>query len=344
MTANVLQAVVPSGRVRWYRLTPDRLVFGLLAVEGLLVLSEWFGWFSFNGQTWTVLISFAAVGLALVVMFLWFVMGLLFRWRFQYGIRLPMLLTVAIAVACSWLAVEMRNERRQWAAAEAIVKAGGIAHSEPTWLGKLLRDDSLVRGTSVDLTREGAFADATLAHVQGLKQLQQIYLNDTKVTDAGLVHLQGLKQLQRLYLNGTKVTDAGLVHLQGLKQLQIFWLDHTNVSGAGLVHLQELHHLQVLRLDHTKVTDAGLVHLQGLNRLEVLRLDNAKVTDAGLVHLQGLNQLKMLDLTDTQVTDAGLVHVREIRQLQWVSLLNTKVTGEGVKKLQQALPNCQIIR
>jgi hypothetical protein len=35
-------------RVRWYRLTPDRVVIALLAVEGLLWLSERFGWFGWH--------------------------------------------------------------------------------------------------------------------------------------------------------------------------------------------------------------------------------------------------------------------------------------------------------
>lgn len=33
---------------RWYHLTPDRLIFGLLAVEGFLLLSEHYQWFAFN--------------------------------------------------------------------------------------------------------------------------------------------------------------------------------------------------------------------------------------------------------------------------------------------------------
>ena len=45
----------------------------------------------------------------------------------------------------------MQNQRKQKAAAEAIEKAGGTVQSEPTWLGKLLRDDSLVRVTCVTL-------------------------------------------------------------------------------------------------------------------------------------------------------------------------------------------------
>ena len=78
----------PAPNPRWYRLTPDRFVIGLLVVECLLWLSERFQWFAFNQHKgWTVLIAVAVVGVAFLVMLLWFVVALLFRWRFQFCIR-----------------------------------------------------------------------------------------------------------------------------------------------------------------------------------------------------------------------------------------------------------------
>ena len=65
--------------------------------------------------------------------------------------------------------------------------------------------------------------------------------------------------------------------------------------------------------------------------------------DTGLTHLKGLTQLQSLDLGCTQVSDYGLEYLKELAQLQTLSLRDTKVTGEGVKKLQRALPNCNII-
>ena len=42
----------------WYHVTPDRFLAGLLAVEGLLLLSERFGWFPFNERKgYTVLVA-----------------------------------------------------------------------------------------------------------------------------------------------------------------------------------------------------------------------------------------------------------------------------------------------
>ncbi len=66
------------------------------------------------------------------------------------------------------------------------------------------------------------------------------------------------------------------------------------------------------------------------------------VTGAGLKHIKGLTKLQRLELGDTDVTDTGLEHLTGLTNLQKLTLFGTKVTDEGVKKLQQALPNCEI--
>jgi hypothetical protein len=46
----------------------------------------------------------------------------------------------------------------------------------------------------------------------------------------------------------------------------------------------------------------------------------------------------------TTVTDAGMEYLKGLSHLQEFRLSNNQVTWDGVKKLQQALPNCQIDR
>ena len=116
------------------------------------------------------------------------------RW-FQWSLRSLFMLTLLVAIGMSWLTVTMQNQRKQKAAAEAIEKAGGRVKSEPTWLGKLLRDDSLVRVTYVSLS--GTVSHRRRAGASPRVESTPILcLDNTQVTDAGLVHLQGLSQLQ----------------------------------------------------------------------------------------------------------------------------------------------------
>ena len=61
----------------------------------------------------------------MLLMFFWFLLSLIFGWRFQFSIRSLLLLAVVVAIPCSWLAVEMKRARKQREAVEEIEKAGG---------------------------------------------------------------------------------------------------------------------------------------------------------------------------------------------------------------------------
>ena len=69
------------------------------------------------------------------------------------------------------------------------------------------------------------------------------------------------------------------------------------------------------------------------------------LTDDGLRHVKELAGLELLDLQNqTHVSDAGLEHLKGLVGLLSLDLSGTHVTDEGVKKLQEALPNCEIRR
>ena len=195
----------------------------------------------------------------------------------------------------------------------------------------------------VNFSRKGA--DPALAaareYLVKLKRLT-VDLGATDVTDAGLKNLNGLTNLQSLFLINTNITDAGLKHLKGLTSLQFLNLRTNDVTDAGLEHLRGLTQLEVLWLDFTQVTDAGLKHLNGLTNLQSLGLEDTQVTDAGLVHLKGLAKLDSLSLSETNVTDVALEHLKGLTHLEHLWLTGTSVTDDGVKKLQQALPKCEI--
>ncbi len=301
----------PTKRRR-YHLSPGRLIFGLFAVEGFLFLSEWFQWFAFNEKKgWTVLIAVAAVCLVVVVMLVWLVVSLLFRWRFQFGVRSLVVLVVAVAVPCSWLTVKLREAERQRKAVEAIGKAG--------WA--VMYEYQLDETGVVILEREGEPplpAWLPLGEDLFFDVLAVVGYDFTEVGDIALENVKGLKKLKGLSLSDTQITDTGLVHLDGLTDLTS------------------------LELADTEITDAGLVHLKRLKKLRVLSLYRAPVTDAGLKHLKGLPNLELLELSGTQVSDAGLENLKELTKLKRLYLSNTHVTAQGINKLQEALPNCEI--
>jgi hypothetical protein len=254
---------------RWYRLTPDRVVLGLLAAEGFLLLSERFRWFAFNQHKgWTVLIALATVGLTLLLMFLWLAAALLFRCRFQYSLRSLLLAVVAVALAFSCLGVTIQDLHSQGEAAMAI-RSVGDTYGQATWLSRLLGDPYLASVTEVQFVT--AVSDEWLARIEPLHDLRTLDLGmgrvniaDAGLTDAGLRHLQGLDQLETLYLDGRKITDAGLVYLKPLRQLRELSLEGTGVTDDGLVNLEGLSRLRTLRVARTRVTVGGLSRLSNV--------------------------------------------------------------------------------
>ena len=275
-------------QARWFHPTPDRFVIGLLAVECLLWLSEPFHWFA-NG--WVTVIAVATVGAAMPVAVLWFLAGLVFRCRFQFGVRSLLVLVIVVAIPCSLLATEMRRANEERQALRAIKELAGKWSvlrdypSGPTWLHDILGDEYFNRDCSV-FVHNDKFTDADFEHLKALCQLRVLALEGTRVTDAGLKNLRELRQLEVLSLKGGPVTDAGMVHLEWLTELNKLHLEHTQVGDAGLEHIKGLCNMKRLYLGDTRVTDAGLENLEGLSELLELGLENTQVTDAGLEHCQ----------------------------------------------------------
>ena len=274
---------------RRFSLTPASLIYGLLVVEGLLWLSERYRWFWFNEKKgWTVLIAVVVVGVAILVILLWLITSLLFRWRFQFSIRSLLVLTVAVAVPCSWMAVKMQQVERQREAVTAIKNMGGDGlygwevggfsqppepPPGPEWLRRLLGKEFFASVTDVDLAEPRLGFD-------GLMYLK------VPCPDAGLENLKEMPGLKWLRLDGSQVTDAGLKHVGSLSALETLEVANTGITDAGLKHLEGLTTLIALDLSGTRVTDAGLDSLKGLNKLERLSLGGTQVTDDGVKQLQ----------------------------------------------------------
>ena len=112
---------------RWFVPTPGRLLPVLLAVEGLLWLSERFQWFAFNQHKgYAVLIAVASVAAFLLLVFLWFLAALVFRWRFQFSLLSMLVMPLVVVIVFGWLATEMKAARQQREVVEEFKKAGGM--------------------------------------------------------------------------------------------------------------------------------------------------------------------------------------------------------------------------
>jgi hypothetical protein len=242
----------PSSKPRWYCLTPDRLVIGLLVVEGLLWLSERFQWFGFNHHKGcTALIAAASVGVAFLLMLLWFVVALVFHWRFQFSIRSLLVLTVAVAIPCSWLSVEMQRLRARKLAVEEIESVGGTMGcwiTGPAWVRQLVGDDKCFyepgRVTLGFMAPSGTLVSdddlgRIMVHLKRFDRLEHLDISSPNVTDAGLCGVGSLTGLKVLYVVQAAITDESLEDLYRLSNLEILCLNGTHVTNEGVAKLRQ---------------------------------------------------------------------------------------------------------
>ena len=178
---------------RWFHLTPDRLVYGLLAGEGLLLAVEPFRWLP---KGWPVLIAIACVAAALLFALLWFLASLLFRWRFQFGLRSMFLLALVIAVACGWLSAEMNAAKRRAAALARLYRGAffdcqfdsrgepwGFAHlPAPQWLWDTLGGNFFAEIVTIDIEDGGDVTDDDVSRLSEFPELRELDLENSKLT------------------------------------------------------------------------------------------------------------------------------------------------------------------
>lgn len=315
-------------KLRWFRLAPHHCLVTLLAVEGLLWLSNRLGWPSWH-KGYAVLTAVTAVAVMMLLMLLWFGAALLFRWRFQFGVRSLLVLTVAVALPLSWFSWEMTKAREQKEAVRAIWKAGlWIAYdyqcdtrgfwkanwSGPTRLHNWFGVDFLSDVVGVEPPGDGSGS-----------ALGGFFLpSGCKATDQDLLHLKVFPRLRNLDLAWSSITDSGVVYVGELRELQVLGLWCTNVGDNGVAHLRALGNLRALRISHTKVTNSGLVHLKSLPNLESITIGETAVDDNGLLSLAECRRLREVDLTGPESS----------RQF----------TPQGIARFKRELPGCNVIQ
>ena len=155
--------------------------------------------------------------------------------------------------------------------------------------------------------------NAQMQHLEGLTQLQAVFLSYTDVNNDGLRHLRGLSRISMLSLDCTQITDEGLAYLVGMKHMRYLDLTGTAIRGPGLAHLSGMTEMARLDLSDTQVGDADLSQLSALPWLDELRLSNTRITDAGLVTLQSYPRLSTLNVSGTAVTAEGVQRLKQQR-------------------------------
>ena len=264
---------------RRFHLTPGRFVIGLLAVEGLLWLSDRFGWLAWH-KGYAVLTAVASVGVAMLLMLVWFGVAVFFRRRFQFSIRTLLVLTVAVALPCSWLGVEMEKAEWQRETVASIQRTGGQVYYEHQFdssgeripLGDVVYDNALDEYGNPIPGDEAPGAEKPAP--TWLRQLLGDDFFRTAVeasagTDDGLKLVSSLTGLKRLMIDPRcrtvrHVPEAVMAFGASLHDTRfLYFSDNSPVTDASLQPIEKSAQLQELEiLSPTQITDEGVAKLQ----------------------------------------------------------------------------------
>lgn len=189
-----------------------------------------------------------------------------------------------------------------------------------------------------------AVSNVGLENFNNCVDLEFLTLNCPRMTDAALANFKHCKKLQGLGLRGG-VTDAGLEHFRGCSELKELNVQNTGVTAAILGWLDGWPKLRGINLlTHQPVTDAHLALLKDGNSLSWLVLSGSRmstITNSGMENLAKCQNLTSLNF-ELNGTDAVLEPLHRMKNLRKLTLTGNQYTSDGVKKLAEALPDCEI--
>jgi Leucine-rich repeat (LRR) protein len=152
---------------------------------------------------------------------------------------------------------------------------------------------------------------------QGLKSLQELYLNHTQITELPPELFRGLKSLKQLHLGMNQITKLTAELFQELHSLQQLYLDMNPIKELPENVFQELNSLQTLSLAHTQITKLPPELFRRLHSLQQLYLDHTQITELPAELFEGLPTLKELDVRNTNIRELSEQLVQKFSKITW---------------------------
>lgn len=239
------------------------------------------------------------------------------------------------------------------------INFGDMGHLNPDWLDlheSDVKDDDLaaikslnIRG--INLNKTGV-TDKALEILSKIDTLEELYVDETKITDRGMKYLVRLgdNRLNLLTLAKTNVTDAAIESISKFGKLAWLGLDNCkNVTGANIDLLRNNSDLFHLGLAGSGFKPENLAKLSKLDigGLPSLDISSLNLTDADL---RTLAEAKVPNLStlyfrnNKDVTDQGLLEVASIKPLSNIHIQGCdKITPDGIERFRKARNELEVV-
>ena len=130
----------------------------------------------------------------------------------------------------------------------------------PVWqrwlVTTLLGKDAFVRVVNVNLSGQPVDDDA-FRSLMGLRFLESLSLDYTKVTDESLGALRAMPKLRELSLKYTDISDRSAEQLGSLGNLEVLTLTGTKISDRSIDLLSRDRQLKTIYIRWTRISESG---------------------------------------------------------------------------------------
>jgi Leucine-rich repeat (LRR) protein len=197
------------------------------------------------------------------------------------------------------------------------------------------------------------YSSGALANVAKMKGVTAIAMwrgpQKEKNCDAGLAQLKPMKQLTELYIDQSKITPAGIAEIAQMTQLEK--LSVAMVSAFTDEHLQMLAplvNLKYLDLTNSLVTDDGLQHVTAFPELETLKIGKMHgVRGKGLLELgkkKALRNLHFLSIYDNPyMTIEAYMGISRLPSITILDVGSANCTNAAFEGAMPALKNLEVL-
>ena len=186
------------------------------------------------------------------------------------------------------------------------------------------------------------------SHLHLLPDLEEIHLQNYRVSRAEMKYVAGLKKLLGLQLGdgpeGVECDQGVMEELAAAKQIEWLWICKDNLKDADLKWIATMPMVMELSIQERNsgdpadlgvlVTEEGLSALAAMKNLETLRLwFDVKVSDRVVERFATLPKLTCLHIHSDQLTDKTVDTIASRMKLEELEIISSRFSPAGIEKL-----------
>ena len=182
--------------------------------------------------------------------------------------------------------------------------------------------------TYLDISNNSLLENDIIQITAALKDLEELFLEGTKISAASLSAISKLNKLRTLDISSTSIRD-GLENLSNLANLRNLEISNNNIGLDGALAIGKLTNLTRLNISYNEIGPDGAKAISTLSNLTWLNLEHSKIQDTGAEEIRNLKNLVWLNLKNNKITSQGAKSIATLENLETVDMSHNPLDYTG---------------